>query len=153
MQRSMQGIKRRIVHALSYEIILLAIFAPAVALIFHQDMLSSAALGITLSVMALVWNVIFNYFFERWERRQGFTKRQLKQRIYHAVFFEGGFMLVTVPVIAWFLNMSILHTIIVDIGMALCVMVYTFIFQICFDKLFGEPQLSPHISGLNCEQS
>jgi uncharacterized membrane protein len=137
----MQGIKRRIIQALSYEIILLVIFAPAVALIFHQDLLSSAALGITLSVLALVWNVIFNALFERWEKYKGFVKRQLKQRIYHAVFFELGFMIVTVPVIAWFLNMTLLHTIIVDIGFALCVMVYTFIFQWAFDSIFGEPAM------------
>lgn len=138
----MQGTKRRVVHAISYELILLVMFAPATALIFHKNMLESAALGITLSVMALLWNVVYNYGFEHWERYKGYKKRALKQRVLHAVGFEGGFMMVTVPVIAWFLQLTLWHAILIDIGFALMVMVYTFIFQLAFDKLFGEPQLA-----------
>lgn len=138
----MQGTKRRVVHAISYELILLGMFAPATALIFHKNLMESAALGISLSVLALVWNMVYNYGFEHWERRMGYHKRALKQRIMHAVGFEGGFMVITVPIIAWFLQLSLWQTILIDIGFTIMVMMYTFIFQLVFDKLFGEPQLA-----------
>lgn len=136
----MQGIKRRIVQAFLYEIILLVISAPIIALVFNQDLTSSVALIITVAIMALFWSMLFNMLFERWERANGIKKRELKHRVYHAVGFEVGFMIISVPVIAWFLKMSLLHTLFADIGIALGVMMYTFFFQLVFDKVFGEPQ-------------
>lgn len=57
----MQGTKRRVIQAISYEVILLSLFIPIVALIFKQPLMHSAALGISLTVLALLWNIIFNW--------------------------------------------------------------------------------------------
>lgn len=135
----MQGTKRRVIQAISYEVILLSLFIPIVALIFKQPLMHSAALGISLTVLALLWNIIFNYGFEKWEARKGWHSRGLKQRLLHALGFDGGLLVLGVPVIAYFLNTSLIEAIIADIGFTSIIMVYTFIFQWAFDRLFGEP--------------
>lgn len=136
----MQGKKRRIVQAILYEAVLLSLFIPIAVLVFKQNLVHSAGLGFTLTLMALIWNVIFNYYFERFEAKHGWQQRKLKQRLLHAISFEGGFFLLSAPVIALFLNISLLQAIIADIGITLAIMVYTFIFQWCFDHIFGEPE-------------
>lgn len=136
----MQGLKRRVIQAISYEIILLSLFIPIVTLVFKQPVMHSAALGISLTIFALLWNMIFNYGFEKWEARKGWYTRGLKQRLLHALGFEGGLLVLGVPVIAYFLEISLLEAIIADIGFTIVIMVYTFIFQWAFDRLFGEPE-------------
>ena len=136
----MQGLKRRVIQAISYEIILLSLFIPIVTLVFKQAIMDSAALGMSLTILALLWNMFFNYGFEKWEARKGWYTRGLKQRLLHALGFEGGLLVLGVPAIAYFLEISLLEAIIADIGFTVVIMVYTFIFQWAFDRLFGEPE-------------
>ena len=136
----MQGLKRRMIQAISYEIILLSLFIPIVTLVFKQPVTHSAALGMSLTILALLWNIVFNYGFEKWEARKGWYTRGLKQRLLHALGFEGGLLVLGVLVIAYFLEISLLEAIIADIGFTIVIMVYTFIFQWAFDRLFGEPE-------------
>ena len=55
--------KRRIVHALSYEIILLVIIAIALSFIFNMPMEVTGSLGIAMAITSVFWNMIFNHFF------------------------------------------------------------------------------------------
>ena len=56
--------KRRIIHALSYEIILLIIIALALSFIFQMPMEVTGTLGIAMAVTSVIWNMIFNHFFD-----------------------------------------------------------------------------------------
>ncbi len=49
--------KRRIVHALSYEIILLVIIAMALSFIFHLPLEVTGMLGIVMAVTSVIWNI------------------------------------------------------------------------------------------------
>lgn len=136
----MQGPKRRIIQALSYELILLCIASPLIAHLFSAPLSTSTGFTVSTSIIALIWNVVFNALFERWEAWRRVTQRSLKERIYHAIGFEGGLMLFTVPLMVWMLHLDLWHAVVADLAMTLAIMVYTFIFQWCFDKLFGEPE-------------
>ena len=59
--------KRRIIHALSYEIILLVIIAVALSFIFHMPLEVAGVLGIAMAVTSVIWNMVFNHFFEKFE--------------------------------------------------------------------------------------
>lgn len=135
--------KRRIVHALSYEIILLVIIAIALSFIFDMPMEVTGTLGIVMAVTSVFWNMTFNHFFEKFE-----AKRQLKRtvgvRILHAIGFEGGLMLVTIPMVAYAMQMSIGQAILLDFSMTMCILVYTFIFQWCYDHI--EMQLGVRVN-------
>ncbi|MFW1925529.1 MULTISPECIES: chlorhexidine efflux PACE transporter AceI [Acinetobacter] len=126
--------KRRIIHALSYEVILLVIIAIALSFIFDVPMEVTGSLGIAMAVTSVVWNMIFNHFFEKYEHKHQ-LKRTIKVRILHAIGFEGGLMLATIPMVAYAMNMSIWQAIVLDFGLTMCILIYTFIFQWCYDHL------------------
>ena len=52
---------------------------------------------IVWSVVALLWNMLFNTMFEWWERRSGHTGRPLWVRLVHTFLFEAGLVVVLVP--------------------------------------------------------
>ena len=124
--------KRRIIHALSYEIVLLVIIAIALSFIFEVPMEIAGSLGVAMAVTSVIWNMIFNHFFEKFEKKRK-LKRTIGVRILHAIGFEGGLMLATIPMVAYAMNMSIWQAVLLDLSMTLCILVYTFIFQWCYD--------------------
>ena len=126
--------KRRIIHALSYEIILLVIIAIALSFIFEVPLEVTGGLGVAMAVTSVIWNMIFNHYFEKLEKKRKF-KRSIGVRILHAIGFEGGLMLVTIPMVAYAMNMSLWEAILLDLSLTTCILVYTFIFQWCFDLI------------------
>jgi uncharacterized membrane protein len=44
-------------------------------------------------------------------------------------------MLATIPIIAYIMNMSFIEALILDFGLTMCILVYTFIFQWCYDTI------------------
>ena len=134
--------KRRIVHALTYEGILLIIIAVALSVIFKMPLEVTGILGIVMAVTSMLWNMVFNHFFEKFEAKHQ-LKRTVKVRILHAVGFEGGLMLATIPMVAYVLNIGIWQAIVLDFSMTLCILVYTFIFQWCYDHLEARLGYSP----------
>ncbi|MCL6241698.1 MULTISPECIES: chlorhexidine efflux PACE transporter AceI [Acinetobacter] len=126
--------KRRIIHALSYEIILLVIIAIALSFIFKVPMEVTGTLGIAMAVTSVIWNMIFNHYFEKFEAKRK-LKRTFGVRVLHAIGFEGGLMLATIPMVAYAMNMTLWQAILLDFSMTMCILVYTFIFQWCYDQI------------------
>ena len=126
--------KRRIVHALSYEIILLVIIALALSFIFEMPLEVTGVLGVFMAVTSVIWNMVFNHCFEKFEAKHQ-LKRTVRVRILHAIGFEGGLMLATIPMVAYAMNMSLWQAIVLDFSLTLCILVYTFIFQWCYDLI------------------
>jgi uncharacterized membrane protein len=83
--------------------------------------------------------VVFNHLFERWEARQAVKGRSLARRTAHALGFEGGLMLVFVPLFAWWFQVGWLKAAAMQAGLLVFFMVYTFVYNWCFDRLFGLP--------------
>ena len=126
--------KRRIVHALSYEIILLVIIALALSFIFEMPLEVTGVLGVFMAVTSVIWNMVFNHYFEKFEAKHQ-LQRTVRVRILHAIGFEGGLMLATIPMVAYAMNMSLWQAIVLDFSLTLCILVYTFIFQWCYDLI------------------
>ncbi len=59
--------KRRLVHAMSYEVILLVIIAIALSFIFNMPLEVTGILGVIMAAISVVWNMIFNHYFEKIE--------------------------------------------------------------------------------------
>ena len=126
--------KRRIIHALAYEIILLVIIAVALSLIFKMPMEVTGTLGVVMAVTSVIWNMIFNHHFEKFEKKRK-LKRTVPVRIMHAIGFEGGLMLATIPMIMYAMQITLGQAILLDLSLTLCILVYTFIFQWCYDYI------------------
>ncbi len=135
--------KRRIIHALSYEIILLIVIAVVLSQMLHLPLEVTGILGAVMALTSVLWNMIFNHFFEKMEKQKN-LKRTIAVRILHAIGFEGGLMLATIPMIAYALNLGIWQAIVLDFSLTMGILLYTFIFQWCYDglelKLGGAPQ-------------
>lgn len=126
--------KRRLIHALSYEIILLIIIAVALSIFLNMPLEVTGTLGIVMALTSVVWNMLFNYMFEKAEHKYK-LKRTVFIRILHAIGFEGGLVLATTPMIAYALQVTLFEALALDITLTLCILVYTFVFQWCYDLI------------------
>jgi len=131
---------RRVVQAVLYEAIAVAFVGPAMALVFVQPVASTLALAVLMSSVALGWNYVFNLLFERWETHQAIKGRSIWRRLAHGTLFEGGLVLMLVPVMAYWLNTTLLKAFIADLGILAFFFVYAILFTWAFDRVFGLPQ-------------
>ncbi|WIV99064.1 PACE efflux transporter [Kinneretia aquatilis] len=136
----MSPVQRRVLQAVLYEAIAVAMVGPAVAWMFATSLQSSALLALAMSSIALAWNYVFNALFERWEARQAVKGRTLGRRLLHGIGFEGGLVLFLVPLMAWWLNISLLEALIADLAILAFFFVYAIVFTWAFDRVFGLPE-------------
>jgi uncharacterized membrane protein len=95
--------------------------------------------AVASSLVAVAWNYVFNTLFEAWEARQAVRGRGFARRAVHAVGFELGLTVLLVPMLAWWLEMSLLEALLYDLTLVLFFVVYTFLFNLGFDRVFGLP--------------
>lgn len=136
----MSPVHRRVLQAVLYEAIAVAMVGPAVAWMFATSLHSSALLALAMSSIALAWNYVFNGLFERWEARQTVKDRSVGRRLLHGIGFEGGLVLFLVPLMAWWLNISLLQALIADLAILAFFFVYAIAFTWAFDRVFGLPE-------------
>jgi uncharacterized membrane protein len=135
----MQGIQRKIVYVTLYEGIAILCASVGLALLSGAGASQSTVLATIASVIAIVWNLVFNTLFEAWEKRQPVRGRSLQRRIAHALGFEGGLAFILVPVFAWYLGVGLWEAFLYDLALLLFFLVYTFVFNWGFDRVFGLP--------------
>lgn len=135
----MQGLKRRVVYISLYEGIAIVAAGAGLALMSGQGLGHSGVLAVIASVIAVLWNLSFNALFEGWESRQAVHGRSLRRRVAHAIGFEGGLVAFLVPVFAWWLEVSLWQALVMDLGLVVFFLIYTFVFTWCFDRVFGLP--------------
>ena len=135
----MQGLKRRVIYITLYEGIAIVAASAGLALMSGQGVGHSGVVAVLASVIAILWNLAFNALFERWEARQAVGGRSLRRRAAHAIGFEGGLVAFLVPVFAWWLGVSLWEALVIDLGLVVFFLVYTFVFNWAFDQLFGLP--------------
>ena len=134
---------RRVTYAVVFEILAVG-FTTLILAILGNDSGSSFLVGLVSSTVALVWNMLFNWGFEAFERRIGVTHRPWYMRVTHAVLFEGGLVAMLVPAIAWILGISLLDAFILEIGLLIFFLIYTAIYAWIFDRVFGLPEPAAH---------
>ncbi|MHA3048594.1 chlorhexidine efflux PACE transporter AceI [Acinetobacter sp. ANC 4641] len=133
--------KKRWIHALSYEGILLLIMTLALSYMFEMPVELTGSLGLAIAIISVCWNMVYNNLFEKLEGHLK-LQRGIWVRILHAIGFEGGLLFISVPLIAYGLNLSFLNALLLDMSITLCILVYTFIFQWCFDAIERKYSLS-----------
>ena len=135
----MQGIKRKVIYATLFELIAIALTSSVLMLLAGHDAGHASAAAAASSAIALLWNLIYNTLFEAWEARQAARGRSWMRRAAHAAGFEGGLVVLLVPLFAWWLEISLWQAFVLDLGLVLFFMVYTFLFSLAFDRIFGLP--------------
>ena len=136
---SLQGPKRRVLYVALYELIAIAAATLGLALLTGQSAAHSSIASIAASAIAVVWNLVFNWAFERWESRQAVRGRSVARRVAHAIGFEGGLVFTLVPLFAWWFGVSLWQAFVMDLGLIVFFLCYTFAFNWGFDRVFGLP--------------
>ena len=126
--------KERIFHAILFEIlaVILSVLIMAFATEHSTALLSGAIIAISLT--AMVWNMLFNWIFDKFhtgprEQRSFFT------RLLHVLLFEGGLLIVTIPLVAFILNIGLWEAFIMDIAMTIFITIYSFIYNYLYDQI------------------
>lgn len=135
----MQGFKRKLVYVSLYELIAIAMSTLGLALLADRGAGHASVAAVAASAIAVAWNFLYNAAFEAWEARQATRGRSVARRIAHAVGFEAGLVVTLVPLFAWWLEISLWQAFLLDLGLIVFFLVYTFVFNLAFDRVFGLP--------------
>jgi len=135
----MQGVKRRIVYVSSYEVIGMIISSVGLSILAGDSVEHTGPLSVMITTIAVTWNFIYNVLYEKWEARQSSNIRTVKRRVGHAIGFQLTLVLFLIPLIAWWMDISLIAAFWLDVAFIIIIPIYTFIFNWSFDKLFGLP--------------
>lgn len=140
----MRTTKDRIRHAVSFEILALFIVTPLGAWAFGIPLHDIGVVAIVSATIATVWNYVFNLLFDHAMLR--LVKNVHKtptMRFVHAVLFEAGLLVILMPFIAWYLEITLIQAFLMDISFALFFLVYAFVFNWLYDLIFPIPTPPP----------
>lgn len=135
----MSPTRRRVLQALLYEAIAIAVVGPVLSVAFDKSPTSTLGLALVLSGIALTWNYVFNGLFEHWESRQAVRGRSLLRRLVHGAGFEGGLVIILLPVMSLWLDISPAAALVANLGLLVFFFFYAIAFTWCFDRVFGLP--------------
>ena len=131
----------RIRHSILFELIGLASCTPVAAWILDKGLVQIGALNIVLSMTAMCLNYVFNLVFDIALVRLGrpVNVRPPWMRVLHAILFEASLIIIAIPVVAWWLDMTLWAAFLTDIGFTLFFLVYAFVFNWAYDVIFPMP--------------
>lgn len=131
----------RIRHTLLFELLALVLVTPVASWILDKSLVQIGSLGIALSLIAMCVNYFYNLIFDIALVRMGWSvnQRPVWLRMFHAIFFETCLIILTIPMVAWWLDMTLLEAFITDIGFTLFFLIYAFIFNWAYDVIFPMP--------------
>ncbi|MBS2037931.1 PACE efflux transporter [bacterium] len=135
----MQGIQRKIVYVALYEGLAIVLSSLALRLLAAHSFAQSTLIAVTTSALAVTWNLIYNSLFEAWEAGRATKGRPVWLRALHAIGFEVGLVLALIPLFAWGLGITLLKAWMLQMGMVAFFLVYSFLFTLGFDRVFGLP--------------
>lgn len=117
----------------------LALITPPFAWASGVPVSESIGLLALLALIAAIWNGCYNTCFD-WAdgRLSGRTadRRPVRLRALHAVGFECGLLLMSLPVIMWWTGMGFVEALIADLALASAYVAYAFGFNLGYDRMF-----------------
>ncbi|QKJ86228.1 Multidrug/biocide efflux PACE transporter [Paramixta manurensis] len=127
-------LKERFLHAIGFEVMGVLIVSPIAAWIIGKPLFQMGALAIMLSTVAMGWNIVYNAGFDRLFPL-GKVSRGPLLRVLHGLCFEGGFILIGLPIAAWMLGMSLWQAFILEAAFFLFFLPYTIAYNWLWDRL------------------
>lgn len=127
----------RIRHAVGFEIIALILSIPIMSFFFDFDIKDIGVIAIVGSIIATIWNYGFNTVFDKGMvkfKRSTFKTPAI--RVLHVLLFEGGLLLLYLPMVSWYLGISLWQAFIMDGSLVGFYLAYTFSYNWAYDKIF-----------------
>ncbi|KJH75540.1 MULTISPECIES: multidrug/biocide efflux PACE transporter [unclassified Pseudomonas] len=129
-----KSITERVFQAVGFELLAIVICTPLLAWVMDKPMLDMGVVTMAIAALALAWNVLFNGMFDRLLTRLAIV-RTAWVRVVHALLFEGGLVALGVPLIAWWLDISLWQAFVLDIGVLLFFLPYTYVYHWVYDVI------------------
>ena len=132
----------RIRYALSFEALLMVVLAVCASFVLERGLLEVGSLTLLLSLKAMAFNFIYNWIFDRIDARAGRipTERSFAARATHAVGFELSLIVTSLPLVMWWLKITLLQALAFDLAAATFIVIYTMAFTWSYDRLFPVAQ-------------
>ena len=137
----MRSFPDRLRHTLIFEAIALFLVAVPGGWLLERPMAIMGALSLMFSVLAMGWNLSYNWMFDLWDRKyRGMAKRGFRIRVVHAVLFEAGLVIAGLFLIAWWLDLTYIDAFLLDISLSAFFLVYAFCYNWAYDMVFPVPR-------------
>ncbi|WP_299793798.1 PACE efflux transporter [uncultured Shewanella sp.] len=131
--------KERIFHAILFELLALAIVVPLATVFSDKEASSLVVVGVGLSIYAVIWNYFYNIWFDKCYGAER-SSRSLLMRFGHTCGFEGGIIVVTVPMVAWFLGISLTAALLLEAAFLIFFFFYAIVFNWSYDYVRNQVQ-------------
>lgn len=140
MGNTMRTTYDRIRHAICFEILGIVLIIPLGALGFGMEAKDIGVIVIAAATIATLWNYVYNLLFDKAMKRwKGSVHKTLAMRTIHAVLFECGLLLVTLPLIAFYLGIGMWQALVMDIAFVVFYLIYAFVYNWAYDRVFPLP--------------
>jgi uncharacterized membrane protein len=129
----------RIRQVVLFELIGIVVITPLFTLASGEPLWPSALLLAVISLLAALWNGIYGSAFDWIEGRLGGRRADLRPpllRFFHALGFEGGLLVFTLPVIMAWTGMDFWRALMADLGLALTYVGYAYLFNMAYDRIY-----------------
>lgn len=137
----MRTVADRIRHALCFEIIGLLLVTQLSGWLFDAPLVKFGVLALTLSVLATIWNYVYNLAFDHaMLRLVERVQKTLLERVLHAFLFEVGMLIITLPLVVWWMEYGFVEAFNMSIALMIFYLVYVYIYNIIYDNLFPIPE-------------
>ncbi len=95
------------------------------------------AVAIIGTALATLWNYVYNLMFDRTMKRfKGRLQKTAAERVLHAVLFEAGLLVATLPLLSLYLGIGLWQAFVMDIAFVVFFLIYAFVFNWVYDQTF-----------------
>ena len=127
----------RIRHAVGFEVIALILSIPIMSFFFNFDIKDIGVVAVAGSIIATIWNYGFNIAFDKaMVRFKRSTFKTPAIRVLHVLLFEGGLLILYLPMVSWYLGISVWQALIMDASLVGFYLAYNFSYNWAYDKIF-----------------
>lgn len=127
----------RIRHAVGFEVLGILLCSPLASWLLGTPLEHVGVFTVVLATCAMGWNYAYNLGVDKLMAR--YLRRLDKtfwERVAHAVGFEFGFLAVSLPFTAWWMEVGVIAALLLDLGVAVFYIAYAFFYNLAYDRLF-----------------
>jgi len=126
--------KERVLHSVLFELFAILLLIPLGGLVGGIDSHTMTGVAIFMSLIAMSWNYMYNLLFDKVFGADR-SKRSGLMRVGHGVCFEGGLMVLTLPLLMMFLQRSFMDVLMLELTMILFFLFYAIAYNWSYDTV------------------
>lgn len=123
----------KIFNVILFEVVALSILVPSMSYLTNKPLQTLFFAALSFSCIVVTWNYIFNNLFDSLCKTPR-VERGLKIRTVHTLLFEAGLIVIAIPALAWFLQITFFEAFIIELGFLVFFLFFNPTFHFIYDK-------------------